>query len=187
MNIAATGVWFSGHRSSCWDVGTCAVLFLLCQLFSFSQNLAYLLCLMGALWFGLGGHLTCGCGREHRTRQNLSADGTDSLVLPLQFFIVFHSLLLGTFGGLACSIKTTPRIEVIHFMALSVFPTTCTLSASLCRHNCRSAQRCLCFIPAPPHTGSHSCLCIVAIWESTFHRISSGNSVQEMYTKSRAK
>lgn len=109
------------------------------------------------------------------------------LVLPLQFFIAFHSSLPGAFGGLICSTKKSPRSLLIHFMALCVFPTTCTLSASLWRHNCRSAQPCLCFIPAPPHTGSRSCLWIVTIWESAFDRISSGNSVQETYRKSRAK
>lgn len=109
------------------------------------------------------------------------------LVLPLQFLIVFPSLLPGAFDGLVCSTKTTPRVEVCLFILCTVFPTTCTLSASLCRHNCRSAHPCLCFIPAPPHTGSQSCLCVVAIWESAFHRISSGNSIQETYRKNRAK
>lgn len=55
------------------------------------------------------------------------------LVLPLQFFIAFHSSLPGAFGGLVCSTKKPSRIEVCLFVLwhLVCFPQLHPLSISL--------------------------------------------------------
>lgn len=127
----------TGNRSCCWDVGNLVVLFLWWQLSPFLPK-------------SRCPALRGGCSQLQPwspTRPWLWRGAQDSAeafcacysllsVLPLQFFIAFHSLLPEAFGRLVCSTKNTPRIEVCliilwHFAFFSLHPLSIPLHTQL--------------------------------------------------------